>query len=129
MLPHRVLSHAAVKTLSHAGFRVMALLAAQYNGRNNGSLGLTATQAAESGVRSQQTFYRAIKELEERDLIERTYQASRVPPRPTMYALTWLPLDDTEYSQGTRVPSHAYKDWQAPARTPRRRKARLRAVT
>jgi hypothetical protein len=129
MVPHKVFAHVAVRTLSHAAFRVLVLLTMQFAGRNNGGLGLTATQAAESGIRSDNTFYRALRELEEHGLIERTYHASRVPPRPTMYGLAWIALDDTEYSQATRLPSHAYRDWQAPPRRKRRRKVKLRAVT
>lgn len=128
-LPLTVLNQAAVKTLGHADFRILVLFAAQFTGYNNGSLGLTASQAAESGIRSDKTFYRALRELEARGLIERTFHASRVPPRPTMYALTWIAIDDTSYSRATRLPSHAYREWKAPGRKPRRRKVRLRAVT
>jgi chromosome segregation and condensation protein ScpB len=129
MLPLKVLATPAVTTLSHAAFRVMALLASQYTGYNNGGLGLTAGQAATSGIRSDNTFYRALRELEEHALIERTYHASRVPPRPTMYALTWISIDDTEYSQKTRLPSHTYREYKPPARKPRRQRTRLRVVT
>lgn len=121
MLPVPVLNTEAVKTLSHAAFRVLTLLAAQFDGRNNGDLGLTSNQAATSGIRSENTFYRALRELEERGLLERTYEASRVPPRPTKYGLAWMPLDDTTYSQSTRTPTHSYREWRAP---PRRRRPR-----
>ena len=129
MLPLRVLATPAVTSLSHAGFRVMALLASQYTGFNNGGLGLTAAQAAHAGIRSDKTFYKALRELEERGLIERTYQASRVPPRPAMYALCWISIDDTEYSQSRRLPSHSYREYQ-PTTTarPRRQRPKLRAV-
>lgn len=128
MLPLKVLGHESVRTLNHAAFRVMTLMAAQFTGYNNGALGLTPAQAAESGISSDKTFYRAIRELEARGLIERTYHASRVPPRPTMYALTWVSIDDTEYSSKTRLPSQGYREWKAPPRQKRHRKPRLRAV-
>ena len=41
-IPLDVLESRAVKTLPHAAFRVMVLLAAQYTGYNNGALGITA---------------------------------------------------------------------------------------
>ena len=124
----RVLATPAVTTLSHAAFRVMALLAAQYRGRNNGNLGLTYGQAANAGIASKNTFYNALRQLEEHGLIERTYPSSRVPARPTMYALAWWPLDDTEYSQSTRLASHAYKEWQPSQPKQRRKAVKLTAV-
>lgn len=110
-LPVRVLEHVAVTTLSHAAFRVLVLLAASYNGHNNGALGLTAEQAVAAGIGSRHTFYGAIAELQERRLIVRTHPASRVPPRPTMWAITWLAIDDTDYSAASSIPSHAYREW------------------
>lgn len=111
MLPLIVLEHVSVRTLGHAAFRLLVLLAACYNGKNNGALGVTASQVADAGFTNRRTLYRSFRELEQRGLIVRTYPASRVPPRPTMYALTWLPLNDTDYSQSSRVPAHQYRDW------------------
>ncbi len=122
MLPLTVLDKAAVKTLSHAAFRVLLLMAAQYNGGNNGALGITRIQAAANGIGSHHTLYGALRTLAERGLIEQTYPASRVPPRPTKYALTWMSVDDTSWSRSTRIPTHTYRDWQPP------RKPKLRIV-
>ncbi len=118
MLPVKILEHVAVTTLSHATFRIMALLTAQYHGHNNGALGITRNQARENGIGSDHTMYDALRTLEERGLIEQTYPASRVPPRPTMYALTWVSVDDTSWSQSTRIPAHSYREWQ-PSRKPK----------
>ena len=120
MLPLTVLDKAAVKTLSHAAFRVLLLMAAQYNGGNNGALGITRIQAAANGIGSHHTLYSALRTLAERGLIEQTYPASRVPPRPTMYALTWMSVDDTSWSRSTRIAAHTYRDWQ-PSRKPKLR--------
>jgi len=116
MLPVKVLESVAVKTLSHAPFRVLVLLAAQFGGHNNGAVGLTAKQAAESGIGSDKTFYQSLHELETRQLIHNTYPASRVPPRPAMWAITWFPLDDTKYSDKTKKPTNAYLGWQPESR-------------
>ena len=121
-LPVKVLEHVAVTTLSHATFRIMALLTAQYHGHNNGALAITRSQAAENGIGSDHTLYDALRMLEEHGLIEQTYPASRVPPRPTKYALTWMSVDDTSWSRSTRIPTHTYRDWQPP------RKPKLRIV-
>lgn len=128
MVPHNVFAHEAVTTLHHAQFRALVLLIMQFNGNNNGALGLTASQAANNGISSDKTLYIALRELEARGLIEQTYHASRVPPRPTMYALSWIAVHDTEYSQKRRMPTHAYREWKAPAKRRRRRKPKLRAV-
>jgi hypothetical protein len=112
MLPVMVLETLAVTTLSHAAFRVLVLLTAQFNGFNNGAIGITAKQATGAGIGSDKTLYQSLRELELRQLVELSYPASRVPPRPTMWSLTWLPLNDTQYSQSTRTPSHAYRDWK-----------------
>jgi DNA-binding HxlR family transcriptional regulator len=127
-LPLTVLGHEAVISLTHAQFRVLVLMAAQFNGYNNGALGLSKTQAEKQNI-TNKTLYKALRILEERGLIERTYPASRVPPRPTMYALTWTPLDDTDWSRATRTPSRTFIEWKAPPKTKRRTvKRRLHAV-
>lgn len=115
MLPLTVLKHDAVTSLSHAAFRVLVLLAAEYNGHNNGAIGLTVRQAAEAGICAKRTVYAALAELSDRELIMQTYPASRVPPRPTMYALTWLPLNDTLYTKATRTAPHSYRAWRGAA--------------
>lgn len=127
-LPLSVLSTPAVTTLSHAQFRILVMLAAQFNGYNNGSLGVTRSQAAEQGVGSDHTLYGALKALELRGLIDQTYPASRVPPRPAMYAITWESMDDTTWSRSTRLASHTYREWQAPLKAPRHRPPKLSVV-
>ena len=127
-LPLTVLGHESVITLSHAAFRVLVILAAQLTGYNNGALGLSKTQAAQQNI-SNRTLYRALHTLETRGLIERTYQSSRVPPRPTMFALTWIAVDDTDWSTTTRVPARTFADWkQQPVPKKTAPKRRLHAV-
>ena len=89
------------------------------------ALGLSKSQAARQNI-SNKTLYKALATLEERGLIERTYPASRVPPRPTMYALMWISIDDTEWSRSTRVPAHSYREWQ-PSRKPKLKIVRNKA--
>lgn len=111
-LPCEVMNHAAVATLTHAQFRVLVLMAGQFNGHNNGAIGLTAEQAKKQGISSENTYRAALKVLEERGLIESTYPASRVPPRPKMYALTWRPVEKTKYSDPRRMATNAYRGWK-----------------
>ncbi len=126
MLPLTVFDTPAVSTLSHAVFRILMLMAAEYNGGNNGALGITRSQAAEKGIGSDHTLYDGLRTLEKRGLIEQTYPASRVPARPAMHALTWISVDDTEWSRSTRIPAHTYRDWR-PARKPKLKVVRNRA--
>ena len=89
----------------------MVLLAAEYRGTNNGGVGITREQAKAAGIGSKNTLYGALKDLVARGLIVMTHPGSRVPPAPTRYALTWLPVDNTEYTRAARVPSRDYIDW------------------
>ena len=110
-LPLTVLGKDSVLELSHTAFRVMVILTAQYNGHNNGELALTSGQAKSQGV-SRNSLYKALASLESNGLIDRTYPSSRVPPRPTMFALTWIPLDDTKYTTTTRTPARIFRNKQ-----------------
>ena len=109
-IPKSVLLSEAAKTLRHAPFRILVLLAGEYQGRNNGAIGLTKKAAAEHGI-ANRTLYAGLKELEARGLIEQTYPASRVPPRPTMYALTWVKIDNTQWTSARRRPANTYRNW------------------
>lgn len=117
-LPATLMEHIAVTSLSHGEFRLLVVLAGLYRGKNNGAIGITAKQRITNGFGNRQRFYRNLKELERRGLIEQTYPASRVPPRPTMYALTWLRSDDTDFSSAGPA-SYAYREWrpEPPKRT------------
>lgn len=111
MLPVDLVLHVSVTTLDHGSFRTLVLLAMEYRGKNNGAIGLTREQAKAAGIGSKTTLYGALRDLIERGLIEITHHASRVPPRPAMYALNWLPVDDTEWSKKTRLASHDYRNF------------------
>lgn len=111
MLPLSVLRHPSVTTL-HAAVRwVLVALAAQYTGRNNGALTLTRAAAREYGIASSDTLNRGLTELERRGLVMRTDPGSYMPPRPARFALTWRPLDDTDYSCANKIPSFDYRGW------------------
>lgn len=126
-LPRTVLATPAVTELTHAAFRVLVLLAAQFNGHNNGALGLSKEQAFNQNI-SNRTLYRTLRALESHGLIERTYHSSRVPPRPTMFAITWVAVDDTEWSKGSRVATRTFSTWRPPAKPKNRPRNRLHVV-
>jgi len=116
MLPLDVLTSAAVRTLPHAAYRVLVVIAAQYSGVHNGSLTVTRATLAEHGIRNPHMIGAALAELEARGLIVRTRPGSRIPPRSAMYALAWRPIDDPlehdrHDARATLTPSHAYASW------------------
>lgn len=111
MLPHVLLQHAAVTTLTVAHRWVLVAVTAEYNGRNNGGIVLTPHIAAGYGITSVDTLRKGLAEIERRGLVVRTDPGSYRPPRPARYAITWQPMDATDYTASSRVPSHKYRDW------------------
>jgi len=103
MLPVRVLIAGAFKTLPVGYQRVLWILAAQYDGGNNGDLALTRKMAKHFGLNNERQRSHGLKELEVRGLIEKTRQGGLSYGgirRPTLWALTWRPID---YSDGKKL--------------------------
>lgn len=118
MLPDEVLRSDACRTLPHPPHRVLVALAAQFYGKNNGSLSLTRKTAAEYGLGNPYALERSLRELEERGLIVRTRPGSRIPPRSAFYALTWWPIHDPKPgdphdARPTVKESNAWAAWRA----------------
>ena len=110
MLPMAVFQSQSCATLSHAHFRLLMALAADYNGSNNGALALTRPQARRLGIGSNRTMSIGFKDLEQRGLIFRTDPGMIRPPRPARFAITWKPTDKTAFSQQMAA-GHAYRRW------------------
>lgn len=110
MLPHAVIQHRAVITLSPAARWVLVAVAAQFNGKNNGALALPLSTASSFGITSSNTLSRGLHELESRSLIVKTFQGSYSPPLPARYAITWQPFDDTTWSRKGAQTS-TYRGW------------------
>lgn len=121
ILPLVVLKHEAVTTLPAAVHRVLVAMAGQFSGGNNGALSLTRSVAREYGIRSVETLQRGLAQLRERGLLELTYPGSYIPKVPACYAVTWRPLNRTEWTNETRAASHAYRasNWQRTTKAPR----------
>lgn len=110
MLPHHVIQHAAVTTL-HAAVRwVLVALVAQYNGNNNGALALPMPTAQTFGINSPDTLSRGLRILRERGLIIQTYPGSYHPPEVARYAVTWKPLDHTQWTT-SGPPTNDFRGW------------------
>lgn len=110
MLPHHVIQHPSVTTLHAACRWVLVALVAQYNGNNNGALALPISTAALFGVTSSNTLSRSLRELQSRGLVIQTYPGSYHPPEVARYAITWKPMDDTQWSR-KGPPTNDFKGW------------------
>jgi hypothetical protein len=121
MLPDDMLKSDACRTLPHAAHRILVALAAQYYGKNNGSLSLTRKTSAQYGIRDPYALADGLRELEERGLILRTRPGSRIPPRSSLFAIGWRPIDepdklDPHNATPTLSPRDGWRIWKATTR-------------
>ena len=68
-------------------------IASQYNGRNNGDLCAALSVMRKRGWNSNQQLQKALKEIQERNLIVQTKQGG-LNMGPNLYAITWQPIDE-----------------------------------
>jgi hypothetical protein len=118
MIPLSVMQCEAATTIGHAAFRILAILATQYTGHNNGTLALTERFARSFGFRGRDTIYRSLRELESRNLIVCTRRGIRVKNVFTLYALGWRDID---FREGKRLETpepckkSLWLNWRCPA--------------
>ncbi len=95
-IPKALMRHPDFKQLSFSAVKVLVVLGEQYNGRNNGNLAATHTMLRQWGGMAKGTLAAALRELQARNLIIKTrdYNRSRDGASPTLYALTWVNVDD-----------------------------------
>lgn len=91
-LPRSILLHANFHSLSGKALKLLMVLGADYNGRNNGDLHATWETAKKYGFRSKSTLNEAKKELQEKGFIVETRKGG-FPNKCALFALTWLPFD------------------------------------
>lgn len=114
MIPVEVLTSDACKTLPNYAVRVLLALAAQYRGRNNGDLAMTRATARIFGVACQKNLVRSLAALLERGLVQKTRQGGKKPMGPTLYAVSWQPIDELAgkiESGATTSASNAWAAW------------------
>lgn len=86
----------AFKLLSSSSIKLLVLMCHDYNGKNNGDISVPFSKYKGS-FRSSQTLFNARDELERLGFIAvnayggMSYGGTKLP---TLYALTWLPVDD-----------------------------------
>ncbi|WP_457788334.1 hypothetical protein [Pseudomonas sp. PL-6] len=84
------------RALSGGALKVLLGLLRQYKGTNNGDLSASFTQAKDWGMNSRTTLAKALRELQECDLIRCTREGRFIKPGGccALYALTWKPIDE-----------------------------------
>ena len=98
--------------LSGSAVRLLNEMAYQFKGGNNGDLCPAWTLMKVRGFCSKTTLSKAIKELLQAEMILLTRQGQFIRHKPSLYALTWAPIDecsgkDLEESS-TRIPSRNF---------------------
>jgi len=98
-IPHAVLDSDSFLTLSGIAMKVLICIYRQYNGRNNGDLCAPFSYAKALNIGSQSTWYNAIKELIEADLIRCTRNSLKKGlgnPHGlcALFAVTWQNIDE-----------------------------------
>lgn len=95
-IPHAVMDHPDFRGLSGSAQKVLMILLRQYNGFNNGDLSATFEQAQEWGIGGKGRWQRALKELQERDLIRLTRPGmfGYAGKHCALYAVTWHAVDE-----------------------------------
>lgn len=106
--------------LSHMAANLLDNLTAQFNGGNNGDLSAAPKIMKLYGWNSQGSINKALTELLALGFIEQTRQGGR--NQCSLYAVTWLPIDDCKGKldvNPTRVASNLWKPENAGKIDPR----------
>lgn len=95
-LPKLLMESRDFRELSPSALKVLLVLGGQYRGWNNGDLAATHSMMKEWGGMAEGTLSKALKELQERNLITKTRdnRRGREGARCALYALTWERIDD-----------------------------------
>ena len=114
-LPHNVLDHDSFRTLSPRATKLLIDIAAQYRGCNNGDLCAPLSVMRKRGWKSNDQLFKARNELLDRELILTSRQGGR--NKASLFALTWLQIDDCQGkldTPSTDVAPHNWKLWSDP---------------
>lgn len=91
-IPHAVQDSPNWRLLSHVAAHLLLSIARQFNGRNNGDLCAALSVLSRDGWKSNDTVGVALRELLHYGFIVLTRQGGL--HAPSLYALTWRPIDD-----------------------------------
>lgn len=118
--PRTVAESAAYRYASAHGIKLLNDLCFQFRGSNNGDLSAAWGIMKAHGWKSRDTLHKALRELLELGLIEKTRQGGKHVC--SLYALTWLAIDECGGKldvSATRIPSGLWK--QSPAAEQKKR--------
>ena len=118
MLVHNYFTSPQYAQLSPRALKVLIDLLTQYRGQNNGDLVATWPIMKKLGWTSYDQLYKGIAELKERGWIEISRQGDN--RRPTLYALTFLPINECGGKLDipvTKTASHLWKYGTAKEKT------------
>ena len=111
-LPNEVLQSQAYKDLTSGAKNVLVAIAAQYRSDNNGDLSVAVTILSLYGITSPDTISRAVMQLRKHRLIRLTRQGMKFRNRPSLYAITWKPIDKCGGKIGRLAGNVAKNDWR-----------------
>jgi len=120
-IPRKVMKSADYKSLSGNSVKLLLELSSQFKGRkaaNNGDLTCAWSVLSQRGFNSKATVQRSKSELLKRHLIEEVRKGiAGIDGRRvcSLYALTWQPLDEQFYPDGT--PKHNKPSTNIPLRS------------
>lgn len=129
-IPHRVYLSEAVCSLNPNARAMLFELAMMENGKNNGSIYLSVRDASDRlGFSDYEPAQRAFGDLMDRGLIAMTKEAhfsikAAETSRARCWRLTWLPWP--EGPRGQKAPTNEWESYQAPGKTPARKRANRR---
>ena len=111
VIPYTVLRHPNYRRLSPYGHKLLADLACQYTGFNNGYLCASWSLMRECGWRSSVTLHDATLECEHYRLLLRTQQGGR--NKPNLHGFSWRRIDEKPNHALDRLPTTApTHDWK-----------------
>lgn len=127
MIPHAVQDCGNWRQCTGTAIKMLCDVARQYNGRNNGDLCAALSVLTKSGWTSPQTVTLALRELRHYGLLLLTRQGGL--PLPSLYALTWQPIDECSGKLDCMPTTVAPGTWKEPRERFKRPSKKQNATT
>jgi hypothetical protein len=112
-LPFAVMDSPNYRKLSGSAVKLLTALGRQYLGNNNGNLSAAWRIMQKRGWRSRDTLQRAIRELLDAGMIEKTRQGGM--HECSLFALTWHAIDECDGKINVPATRVASGLWKVPA--------------
>ncbi len=113
LVPHCVMRHPDFAEASCRATKLLLDIAVEYRGANNGDLNAAMSRLRKRGWNSTSQLAKAKKELLERGLIIETRQGG-LGIGPTLYALTWLDLNECGGKLDISIVTHKRRSFSLP---------------